>query len=253
MGLGKAVTAGEKGKIETGREGTRHHRRPEAGPLQGQEERRELQGPRRPGDRPEGHAPRQADVRVPRPPDHAGVPPREGLPRRRTPTGSTRAATTTSGSPSRRCSPKSTAPTVTFQQGMNITMVTTADKRRRGPRTAQAVRLPVPRRTRRTRSNCSETLRSSAADAQESTMATKAWIAKQKRREALVTQFADVRRQLKKEKNFAGAGEAAARQQPDAVAQPLSADRPLQGHAAEVQDLPHHAPRAGAGGQDPGH
>ncbi len=34
-------------------------------------------------------------------------------------------------------------------------------------------------------------------------MATKAWIAKQKRRAALVKKFADVRRQLKKEKNFA--------------------------------------------------
>ena len=34
-------------------------------------------------------------------------------------------------------------------------------------------------------------------------MATKAWISKQKRREALVARFADVRRQLKKEKNYA--------------------------------------------------
>ncbi len=34
-------------------------------------------------------------------------------------------------------------------------------------------------------------------------MATKAWVAKQKRRAALVKKFADVRRQLKKEKNFA--------------------------------------------------
>ena len=34
-------------------------------------------------------------------------------------------------------------------------------------------------------------------------MATKAWIAKQKRREALVKKFADVRRKLKKEKNYA--------------------------------------------------
>jgi small subunit ribosomal protein S14 len=34
-------------------------------------------------------------------------------------------------------------------------------------------------------------------------MATKAWIAKQKRREAIVTRFADIRRQLKKEKNYA--------------------------------------------------
>ena len=34
-------------------------------------------------------------------------------------------------------------------------------------------------------------------------MATKAWVAKQKRREALVKKYADVRRQLKKEKNYA--------------------------------------------------
>ena len=34
-------------------------------------------------------------------------------------------------------------------------------------------------------------------------MATKAWIAKQKRREAIVAKYADVRRKLKKEKNFA--------------------------------------------------
>ncbi len=34
-------------------------------------------------------------------------------------------------------------------------------------------------------------------------MATKAWVSKQKRREALVARFADVRRKLKKEKNYA--------------------------------------------------
>ena len=34
-------------------------------------------------------------------------------------------------------------------------------------------------------------------------MATKAWIAKQKRREAIVKKYAEVRRKLKKEKNFA--------------------------------------------------
>ncbi len=34
-------------------------------------------------------------------------------------------------------------------------------------------------------------------------MATKAWVAKQKRREALVQRYAEIRRQLKKEKNFA--------------------------------------------------
>ncbi len=34
-------------------------------------------------------------------------------------------------------------------------------------------------------------------------MATKAWIAKQKRREALVQKFAETRRELKKQKNYA--------------------------------------------------
>jgi len=34
-------------------------------------------------------------------------------------------------------------------------------------------------------------------------MATKAWVAKQERREALVKKYADIRRQLKKEKNYA--------------------------------------------------
>ena len=34
-------------------------------------------------------------------------------------------------------------------------------------------------------------------------MATKAWVAKQKRREAIVARYADVRRKLKDEKNYA--------------------------------------------------
>jgi small subunit ribosomal protein S14 len=34
-------------------------------------------------------------------------------------------------------------------------------------------------------------------------MATKAWVSKQKRREELVKRFAEIRRQLKKEKNYA--------------------------------------------------
>jgi small subunit ribosomal protein S14 len=34
-------------------------------------------------------------------------------------------------------------------------------------------------------------------------MATKAWISKQKRREALVKKYADIRRALKKQKNYA--------------------------------------------------
>ena len=35
-------------------------------------------------------------------------------------------------------------------------------------------------------------------------MATKAWVAKQKRREALVKKYAEIRRELKKQKNYAG-------------------------------------------------
>ena len=34
-------------------------------------------------------------------------------------------------------------------------------------------------------------------------MATKAWVSKQKRREELVSKYAEIRRQLKKEKNYA--------------------------------------------------
>jgi small subunit ribosomal protein S14 len=34
-------------------------------------------------------------------------------------------------------------------------------------------------------------------------MATKAWVSKQKRREALIKRYAEVRRQLKKERNYA--------------------------------------------------
>jgi small subunit ribosomal protein S14 len=34
-------------------------------------------------------------------------------------------------------------------------------------------------------------------------MATKAWVSKQKRREALIKKYAEVRRQLKKDKNYA--------------------------------------------------
>ena len=34
-------------------------------------------------------------------------------------------------------------------------------------------------------------------------MATKAWISKQKRREQIVAKYADIRRQLKKDKNYA--------------------------------------------------
>ena len=37
----------------------------------------------------------------------------------------------------------------------------------------------------------------------DSTMATKAWVSKQKRREEIVAKYATIRRQLKKDKNYA--------------------------------------------------
>jgi hypothetical protein len=79
-------------------------------------------------------------------------------------------------------------------------------------------------------------------------MATTAWIVKQKRREALVKKYADIRRQLKKEKNYA------------ALAKLPRDSSPTRSHnrcqltgrsrAAKVQGLPHHAPRAGPGRKD---
>ena len=77
MGLGKIATApaGADAKSKFGGRPRRSCRRsPARSPvrMQGQEVCRQLQGPRGPGDGAEGHAPRQADVRVLRPPDLAG-------------------------------------------------------------------------------------------------------------------------------------------------------------------------------------
>ncbi len=82
-------------------------------------------------------------------------------------------------------------------------------------------------------------------------MATTAWVVKQKRREALVKKYAELRRQLEEAEELRRIGEAAARFQPDAVAQPLSIDGPFARRAAEVQNLADHASGIGAGRQDP--
>ena len=82
-------------------------------------------------------------------------------------------------------------------------------------------------------------------------MATKAWIAKQKRREALVKKFADVRRQLKKEKNFAALAKLPRDSSPTRSHLRCQITGRSRGEPAQVQGLAHHASRAGPGGKDP--
>ena len=78
-------------------------------------------------------------------------------------------------------------------------------------------------------------------------MATKAWVNKQKRREALVKKYADVRRQLKKEKNYAALAKLPRDSSPTRSHNRCQFTGRVARRAAEVQGLPHHAPRAGAG------
>ena len=84
-------------------------------------------------------------------------------------------------------------------------------------------------------------------------MATKAWIAKQKRREELVKRYADVRRQLKKEKNFAALAKLPRDSSPTRSHNRCQLTGRSRGYLRKFKVSPHHAPRAGAGGQDPGH
>ncbi len=56
-------------------------------------------------------------------------------------------------------------------------------------------------------------------------MATKAWVAKQHRREEIVARYADVRRKLKAEKNYAALARLPRDSQPDPVAPAVRADR----------------------------
>jgi small subunit ribosomal protein S14 len=83
-------------------------------------------------------------------------------------------------------------------------------------------------------------------------MATKAWISKQKRREELVKRYADVRRKLKKEKNYAAIAKLPRDSSPTRSHNRCQLTGPELGGAAEVQDQPDHAPGARPGGEDPG-
>ncbi len=83
-------------------------------------------------------------------------------------------------------------------------------------------------------------------------MATKAWVAKQKRREALVKKYADLRRQLKKEKNFAALAKLPRDSSPTRSHNRCQLTGRSRGVSAQVQGFAHHASRAGAGRQNPG-
>ena len=83
-------------------------------------------------------------------------------------------------------------------------------------------------------------------------MATKAWISKQKRREALVTRFAEVRRKLKKEKNYAALANLPRDSSPTRSHTRCELTGRSHGDAPQVQGLPDHAPGVGPGRQNPG-
>ena len=81
-------------------------------------------------------------------------------------------------------------------------------------------------------------------------MATKAWITKQKRREEMVAKYADFRRQLKKEKNYAALAKLPRDSSPTRSHNRCQLTGRSSGRAAEVQGVAHHASRVGAGGKD---
>ncbi len=83
-------------------------RRPEAGHHQGAQVDRDLQAARRPGDRLQGHAAQEADVRVRRPAGEHRAAARARFPRAQSRRASTAAATTPSASRNTSFSPRST-------------------------------------------------------------------------------------------------------------------------------------------------
>lgn len=83
-------------------------------------------------------------------------------------------------------------------------------------------------------------------------MATKAWITKQKRRSLLVLQYADIRRKLKKEKNYAGLAKLPRDSSPTRSHNRCQLTGRSHAFPAEVQGVAHHAAGTGAGREDPG-
>ncbi len=143
MGLGKLATAGEQGQDRAGRKRTGRHRRPEAGSLQGQEERRELQGARRQetglkvtlrGTRMYEFLDRLIALAIPRVKDFRGL----------DPNGFDKDGNYNFGFTEQTVFPEVDSAAVTFQQGMNITMVTTARNPEQGRELLKQFGFPVP-------------------------------------------------------------------------------------------------------------
>ena len=114
--------------------------------------------------------------------------------------------------------PEVDAAAVTFQQGMNITMVTTARNAGRGPRAAEAVRLPVPRRAKKKNASAVAVQR---MQPQQLATATENYGNQSlgSKTEAARSAGEEIRRRppaAQEGKELRGAGQAAARLQPDA-------------------------------------
>ena len=128
MGLGKIATSGgadAKAKFEQAEKRTGHYCRAEAGAVQGEEERCELQGSRRPetglkvtlrGSRMYEFLDRVVSLAIPRVKDFRGL----------DPNGFDKNGNYNFGFTEQTVFPEVDGASVTFQQGMNITMVTTA-------------------------------------------------------------------------------------------------------------------------------
>ena len=84
-------------------------------------------------------------------------------------------------------------------------------------------------------------------------MATTAWKVRYKKKQELVAKYADIRRKLKEEKNYAAAGEAPAEFVSDPACPSLRTHRPSPGALPQVQNLPNHAAGTGPRGIDSGH
>ena len=147
---------------------------------------------------------------------------------------------------------------VTFQQGMNITMVTTARIADEGRELLRQFGFRSATTRRRTRSKlqlsvrCRELGDRSATLQGTTTWQQKPGLAKQKRREELVKKYAEIRRQLKKEKNFAALAKLPRDSSPTRSHNRCQFTGRSRAVLRKFKVSPHHAPRAGPGRQDPG-
>ena len=155
--------------------------------------------------------------------------------------------------------PEVDAAAVTFQQGMNITMVTTASNADEGRELLKQFGFPFRDRSEETgdnngrdrvptgRQQLEQSSRRGKQHGNQSLDQQNRSVAKR-----WSSSYAEIRRQLKKEKNFAALAKLPRDSSPTRSHNRCQLTGRSRGRAAEVQGLPHHAPRAGPGGQDPG-